>query len=321
MYFQSPCSLSNEELAKRGLAEINLATAVDLPQAGALDIPALCRKLDDWAEIVRFGTNQAIRTRSERRSYPEYTDAQFRILVMFTVLQRNIGLRYDLAFTRGEYDASDSRNLFIHGLLSGFGGTCVTLPVLYAAIARRIGYPVWLVCAKQHTFCRWDDPSGERFNFEATSEGFSPRTDEFYLTWPLPITPAEVEGGWLMRSMSPREELAFFLGQRGNCCIDNLQMRDAVVAFNHANQVVPDHPCYSSRLGVSRILVRVVDEMTRRGGTDWTPHMSTWPAPYEEWERQLYPFAYKELNRVLGNRRAKREALAVSRVFEDMYTN
>ena len=40
-------------------------------------------------------------------------------------------LRYDPACQEGPYCALDSRTLFIHGLLDGRGGTCVTMPVLY----------------------------------------------------------------------------------------------------------------------------------------------------------------------------------------------
>jgi hypothetical protein len=80
-------------------------------------------------------------------------------------------VKYNFAFIEGDYDATDSRNLFIHGLLGGHGGSCVTMPVLYAAIGRRLRYPIKLVGAKQHTFCRWDDGAGERFNIEGNVAG------------------------------------------------------------------------------------------------------------------------------------------------------
>jgi regulator of sirC expression with transglutaminase-like and TPR domain len=314
MQCQAWCSLSCEELAKRDLAEVNLAVASDLPQADLLDIPALSRELDNWTELVRVGTEKALRTRAKQLSYREYSDAQFRVLAMVTVLQRNLGVRYNFAFTRGEYDASDSRNLFVHGLLSGRGGTCVTMPVFYAAVARRLGYPVRLVCAKEHTFCRWDDSREERFNIEATSFGFASHSDEYYLTWPRPIFPSEIQRGWFMHNLSPREELAFFLGQRGNCCIDNLQMHRAVEAFHHADQLAPDDPVYHWKWGVSIILSRVVDEMR----VNPTTNVCSMPPPREAWEVGLFPLAIRELNRVLRNRRAKQEAAAASQVFQEM---
>jgi hypothetical protein len=224
------------------LAEVNLAAAFDLPQAGCFDIPALRGKVDDWAEMVRRLTERSLPRRTRELCFREYSEARFRILVMVTVLQRDLGVRYNLAFMEGEYDASDSRNLFIHGLLSGHGGTCVTTPVLYAAVGRRLGYPIKLVFAKEHAFCRWDDGAGERFNIEATSLGFNQRSDEHYLTWPHPITPEELKRGWYLRSLTPREELAFFLSLRGNCCVDNFQMFRAVEAFYYAHQIAPDEP-------------------------------------------------------------------------------
>ncbi len=65
------------------------------------------------------------------------------MLVLVMVLQRNLGVRATIIrFNAGPYDATDSRNLFLHGLLTGHGGTCVTMPVLYTAIGRRLGYLV-----------------------------------------------------------------------------------------------------------------------------------------------------------------------------------
>ena len=65
---------------------------------------------------------------------------KFRMLALVTVLQRNLGVRYDPACREGAYCAFDPRTLFLHGLLDGHGGTCATMPVLYVAIGRRLGY-------------------------------------------------------------------------------------------------------------------------------------------------------------------------------------
>ena len=84
-------------------------------------------------------------------------------------------------------DFSDSRDLFIHGLVYGPGGTCIRCPSLYAAVGRRLGYPLKLVESKGHLFVRWDDPNGERLNIEATGQGLSCPADEHYRTWPVAI--------------------------------------------------------------------------------------------------------------------------------------
>src|SRR5436190_867118 len=133
MHYESWCSLTDEELALRDIAEINLASAFGLPPTGELNVPALCKQVDDWAAIVEHGVRRARQTR-RRQDFPHFSDAQYQILILITVLQRNLGVGYNRAFSDGEYDATDCRNLLIHGLLSGFGGTCVSMPVLYIAI-------------------------------------------------------------------------------------------------------------------------------------------------------------------------------------------
>ena len=140
----------------------------------------------------------------------------------------------------GEYDASDSADLFIQGPLTGRGFTCVTAPVIYAAIGRRLGYPIKLVHSREHTFCRWNERDGERFNIEATSLGLTMPPDAVYCKWPKPITPEEVKRDRYLYSLSPREELAFFIAQRGCCCMDNLETFRAMEAFYYAHKLVPD---------------------------------------------------------------------------------
>jgi len=57
-----------------------------------------------------------------------------------------------------DVDFKNSRDLFLHGMVgSDNGGTCVSMPVLYVAVGRRLGYPMRLVLAKAHVFARWDD--------------------------------------------------------------------------------------------------------------------------------------------------------------------
>ena len=55
------------------------------------------------------------------------------------------------------------------------------MPILYIAIGRRLGYPLYLVQAREHFFgAGWEETGGERFNIEATTLGFTPRDDEHF---------------------------------------------------------------------------------------------------------------------------------------------
>jgi hypothetical protein len=83
-----------------------------------------------------------------------------------------MGVRYDAEVVADlDRPPLDSRDDFLHGIIAGRGGTCASLPVLYAAVGRRLGYPLKLVRTTQHLFLRWDDPGGERFNVEISNAG------------------------------------------------------------------------------------------------------------------------------------------------------
>jgi hypothetical protein len=134
-----------------------------------------------------------------------------------------------------------------HDPHNAFGGNCVSLPVAYAAVARRLGYPVKLVCAKEHVFCRWeglDHPNPawrDRFNFDGAGNGFSIDPDEFYLSWPRKTFPDQVELCDWLTSLSPRKELSLFMADRGHvlACVQQDYAR-ALVAYAHAARLWPE---------------------------------------------------------------------------------
>jgi hypothetical protein len=259
--FQQWQSFSNEHLRTRDIAFGNLRSAVGLPGFAfeTNDIPALQDKLNAWESLVRIGTERLLPKFHQQPAEYGETPGRFRMLVLVTVLQRNLGVTYNQRFSQVEYDAADPRNLFLHGVLSGFGGTCVTMPLLYIAIGRRLGYPLFLVEAKEHFFVRWEG-QGERFNIEATSQGFVPRdTDAYYREWPGAITADEVEKGIYLRNLTPREEIGCSLHSRGICFFEHLMIDEALEAFVHAGRMAPRNPTILGSLLVAeaaRVILR-----------------------------------------------------------------
>ena len=154
-------AVSDEDLSAPDVAEQSLFCARGLPGAENLDIEALCSRLDEWAELIDGATCRMLPKFQARPQEFENSEAYFRMLVMVTVLQRNLGVRYNPERMAGSLDCRDSRDLFIHGCLGEHGGTCASMPVLYLAIGRRLGYPLLLVGAKQHLFVRWEESGGE----------------------------------------------------------------------------------------------------------------------------------------------------------------
>lgn len=241
------------------LAEWNLRLAKDLPGGEKLDVPQLLEKIDEWADLVRRETEQHYYSFIHAPAHYENSQGYFCVLVLITVLERDLGVGYNPARVRDEKfqdpycidpDVSDSRDLFIHGILDGPGGTCASMPVLYTAVGRRLGYPMKLVEAPGHLFSRWDDPEGtfngvpDRFNIDASGRGFACHSDEHYQHWPREWTEAEKEHDWYLKSMSTFEEIGCFLTTRGSCLEDNHRLPDAFLAFHWAYQLTKDKRYY-----------------------------------------------------------------------------
>jgi hypothetical protein len=285
------------------IAEVNLKTAAGLPGAEGLDIPRYLERLDSWAKLVGAGTEAALPIFQRCRAQLDDSIGKFRMLALVTVLQRDLGVRYDPACQEGPYSALDPRRLFIHGLLDGGGGTCVTMPVLYIAIGRRLGYPLHLVQAREHFFVRWQEPGGERFNVEATALGFLPRDDEHFRRWPKPVSDEEVRQGIFLQNLSPPEELAAFLRERGQCWLEHLRTRPALEAFAQAARLNPRLPRIDCALAIGRVLHRAVEHWGRESLFALPAAALRLPPPENPRDAQLRPLALQELRRIVTNYR------------------
>jgi hypothetical protein len=241
--------LTDADLAAHDVAAINLACAAGLLEAEGLDVEQCLVVLDAWAQHVGQETARCAAQFERDPAAFDNSWAYFRVLVLATVLQQDCGVHYDPTLIHRDDFFANAENLFIHGVLQGKGGTCSSLPPVYVAVGRRLGYPLKLVQTNSHLFARWDDlATGERFNVECTSRGLNCHPDDYYRNWPLPTTPEKVDRcGWLV-SQTPRGELAGFLVNRGHCRLDNGKYRQAAECYAHACTLAPRHEGYSACL-------------------------------------------------------------------------
>jgi hypothetical protein len=247
---------SDADLARLDVALVNLACTENLASPAPIDVPTCVRRLNAWAGYVHEFTRRLTpHFRAQPHEY-HHSEGYFRVLCLVTALQRDLGLRYNPAKT-GEHAPLDTADCFIHGAVLGEGGTCATMPVVDAAVSRRLGYPLKLVEAKGHVFATWDAPGGERFNIEATNQGLTVEPDDYYCTGRYAITPQEAEQGRFLKSLTPRQELAHFLGQRGLCWLDAGNRRKAAESFVWAFALYPQN-----RL-LWNTICRVMDEWHR----------------------------------------------------------
>jgi hypothetical protein len=257
------CESPQTLLETLDIGALNLMCALGLPGAENIDPPRCQAWMDDAASWADFQTRRHwYRFANSPGTYRD-SPGYFCCYHLLQVLQEEFRVRYNPARVRDptfqdprciDPDFRDSRDLFIHGIIDGPGGTCASMPVLYAAIGRRLGYPLKLVHTRGHLFLRWEDPTGLRFyvpevfNIEGAGEGIASYPDELYRSWPEPWTNADVAGGWYLKSLSREEELAAFLATRGECLTDNGRIDDAIQSYTWANGLAPRDGRYRSQL-------------------------------------------------------------------------
>jgi len=240
---------SDAELSRFDLAAVDLACAIGLPGAERLDVPACLAWVDHAAAWVR---HQTATTFDQFRQSPhtyENSEGIFRVVAMMNVLWRGLGVHYNRERIDDPEEFTDSRDDFIHGIVEGRGGTCASLPVLFTAVGRRLGYPIRLVKTSGHLFARWDDPTGERFNVEINDTGLNSHPDEYYLNWPFDLrrTNWSTETKFL-RSLTPRDELAKAWSKRGPLLRSNGRLGEAVDCFATACSITTDDRLLDRRL-------------------------------------------------------------------------
>lgn len=228
--------LSDGVLAQLDIAAVNLACGAGLSRCDRIDAERCLRTIDDMARRCHAFTEQVMPMfHSGRCDYPE-SEPKFRIQAMITHLQRDMGVRYHPG-RMADISAFEDVDHFLHGIFLSEGGTCGSMPVLYVAVGRRLGYPVGLVTTRNHLFARWDgSPGGERFNIEGAGNGISFFPDAHYRQ---DMPPEAIRACRYLESQSPRRELAGFMSQRAHCFQDRKDWHEASIAFAWANELAP----------------------------------------------------------------------------------
>ena len=248
-------ALQPARMAEVPLARRNLLCATGLSSSSEPAITACDATLQTWAARIRSET-QRHRYRFERDPAQfENSEGYFHMLMLCVVLTEDFRIHYDEerragpAATRPDDGFfGDPSSIFLHGLLGPVRkGTCRSIPVLYVAVGRRLGYPLKLVTTRGHLFVRWDG-RGERFNVEATAHGLSRFSDDYYRHWPVELNPGEEAAEGYLKSLSAPEELAAFLSIRGMCLREQARLPEALESFAAAVRFAPGCRSYSTML-------------------------------------------------------------------------
>jgi hypothetical protein len=255
-------ALQPEAIAQVDIARMNLLCAEGLPGVDRLDMAASLAVVEQMAARVQMETARHRYRFQQKPAEFEHSEGYFRMMMLMVVLAEDFKVHYapDKMISAAQARSGDgffanAADVFLPGL-TGISrrGTCSSLPVLYVAVGRRLGYPLKLVTTRGHLFVRWEDER-ERFNFEAAGNGANRFSDDYYRTWPLAVSEAEIQADGHLRSLDPVEELGVFLSIRGMCLAEVGRFGEAAGAFGHAAQLVPGCCSYA----------RLHDEMAIEG--------------------------------------------------------
>jgi hypothetical protein len=255
-------ALTPEQLESVDIGLMNLLCAQGLKCAEDIDVDKYLAILDEWAGEVKKSTEERMDFFRQHSKEYDNSESVFKMVNCVFALKHLYGVHYNLENMK-TIDYSDSTQIFIHGLLGPKrNGSCVSIPVLYAAVAHRLGYPVRLVPTSQHTFLRWEDTK-ERFNIEASTEGCATPPDEHYKEFPRALSDLELKTGQYLKSMSAADVLCSFLIARGHSLTDIGHHNEAQIAFANAYRYSPN---YSNNL--IPLAVAVDKEMRRLWESD-----------------------------------------------------
>lgn len=208
-------AMSDAELEAMDPLVMNMVVAKGLPELAGIDFAKYAKVVDGWANRLRDALAAGeVEARVSSPSY-RYDPDVWRAGSMAMALA---GPGVGIAYSR-DVKLSHHADLFVPGLIDTKRGTCSNMPVLYMAVAHRMGWPLKAVVAADHMWCRWDDGT-KRFNLEATNaksgsgEGsFSTPPDEEYRT-DFDIPTKAVEVGSDMGTLTARQTLGVYLQQR-----------------------------------------------------------------------------------------------------------
>jgi hypothetical protein len=254
--------MSDGELGQQDIALVHLVCAAGLPGAEDLDIPRCLSQIEEWTDVVRQETIRGFPRYHANPDPNKGSEAVYRLWAVMYTLRYGIGLKHIMtARENGDPDAqprrvtggpyksfTDADTVFLHGLLGPRRmGSCSSLPVLYAAVGRRLGYPLKLVLTVQHIFNRWVSPE-ESFNMDGCAKFIAGDDYEHYIDWPRKWRPAERASTTFLRPATPREELAASVFTRCGVLSANEEFDEALRVCKIASQLSPDNPAYTNEI-------------------------------------------------------------------------
>jgi len=147
-------------------------------------------------------------------------------------------------------DAKKPEDLFLHSVLDNRRGYCLSLSVLYLAIAERVGLDLYGVVVPEHFFVRYDN-GRVKFNIETTSGGAISDDDHYIERFNVPENKYD---SVYLKSLNKRQTLGCFFNNLGNIYSEMGDFDTALLALERAALINPS--LAESRTNYGNILMR-----------------------------------------------------------------
>jgi len=273
-------ALPPDQLDKVDVALINLLCAEGLRGSESLDVDYLTRTLNGWAAHVESETKRNYHLFEEHPEKFKNSLAYFRMAMLATVLVQDLRIQYNPErekqlenghILRSDKDEkeffADSKDVFIHGLLGDkHYGTCASMPFLYVAIGRRLGYPVTLATTATHFYVRYEEGNGKHLNVEATEHRafLTPSDDEYKNPWEMHLSDDEVKGMAYLQPLSNKEILGHSLLTRSAVLRSMKQYDKQAETWATAAGYLPETPTWKEIIHDMQLLAKNEGEQERR---------------------------------------------------------
>ena len=258
-------SLSPDQIDTLDLGLIDLLCADGLHGSENLDVQECLEILDKWTRHIERETSRNFHRFQENPGAFNNSLGFYRMSMLATVLQQDFGIGYHPKYKAliekqdqagKDFDDQhldlfheDSKNTFIHGLLKNDRlGTCASLPVLYAAIAQRLGYPVDIAGAKNHFYLRYELEEGGHLNVEATARGFVTLPDSEYQRGVFGVTAEQKEAYQYLKPLRTSEWLGQILLTRSGVLHSMAKFADEATTITKATKYLPATPLMKTQL-------------------------------------------------------------------------
>lgn len=234
-----------DELIAMGVERVNLLCGKGLDPGVDYNVEQCLQRLESWIPHVSKEVERHLHHFKSNPEKFEHSENKCRIGYMASSVHFDCHVEYDprlapIAATASDAEfGRDSRALFMSGMLidKPIGGTCGSLPFLYMAVGRRLGYPLKFAITSNHCYLIWDSPT-ERFNIEVTG-GCGFPSDEQLLQLGNQWGPELLRAEGALRPLTAKEEIGFCFGIRAACLVMRGRIEEAICFQNKRNQMFP----------------------------------------------------------------------------------